>query len=86
MTRIVAAIVAAGFAVPAFAQSAADVVCSDYAAMDNAGKMAMVAELESINSESASSQEITSAEIEETLAAQCTEHPEMMIVDVIMAE
>ena len=48
----------------AFAQDAASAVCADYAAMDNAGKMAMQAELESMNSEMASSQEVSSQDIE----------------------
>lgn len=79
---ILAALVAAGLAAPGFAQDVAELVCAEYASMDNAGKMAIVAELESLNSESASSQELTSVEIEQTLATQCTESPDMLIIDV----
>jgi hypothetical protein len=73
--------IAAAFAAPAFAQGAAELVCGEYGALDNAGKMAIVAELESLNAETAST--LTSAEIEETLASNCTEHPEMLVIDVI---
>ena len=65
----------------AFAQDAATAVCSEYAAMDNAGKMAIAAELESMNSEMASSQEVSSAEIQGTLDANCTTNPDQLIVD-----
>lgn len=75
-----------GMAAPAFAQGAAELVCADYAALDNAGKMTIVAELESMDAEMASSQELTNAEIEQTLAARCSEEPELMIVDVFKAE
>ena len=86
MTRsICVAVAAAALALPAFAQSAAELTCEEYAALDDAGKMEMVAELESVLSESSESQEMSSVDIEQTLAADCTE-PEMMIVDVVMQE
>lgn len=86
MTRsMVIAIAAAVVALPAFAQDVAEVACGEYAAMDDAGKMAMVAELESMLSESSASQEVTNVEIEQDLAANCTD-PEMLIVDVVMQE
>lgn len=65
----------------ALAQDAATAVCADYATMDNAGKMAMAAELESLNSQSASSQEVSSAEIQATLDANCTTNPDMLVID-----
>ena len=50
MTRLLTlAFVAGILAGPVFAQDAATMVCKDYAAMDNAGKMAIIAELQSMN-------------------------------------
>ncbi len=47
MKRILMAVAIAGAtSLPAFAQDAATMVCADYAAMDNAGQMAAIAELE----------------------------------------
>ena len=54
--RIITTAFALAIAAPfsaAFAQDAATLVCADYAAMDNAGQMAMVANIESMNSEMA---------------------------------
>jgi hypothetical protein len=65
----------------AFAQDAATAVCADYAAMDNAGKMAMQAELESMNSEMASSQEISSQDIESGLNDDCAANPDKLVSD-----
>ena len=65
----------------AFAQDAASAVCADYAAMDNAGKMAMQAELESMNSEMASSQEISSQDIESGLNDDCSANPDKLVSD-----
>jgi hypothetical protein len=64
------------------AQDAASAVCSEYAAMDNAGQMAMVAEIESMNSEMASGQEVSSAEIHEQLTAECGSAPDALVSDV----
>ena len=47
----------------AFAQDAATLVCADYAKLDNAGKMAVEAELESMNAEMAGKQAVSSADI-----------------------
>lgn len=65
----------------AFAQDAATAVCAEYAAMDNAGKMAIAAELESMNSEMDSPQQMTSVEIQATLDANCTTDPDLLVVD-----
>ena len=46
-----AAILATAFIVPAFAQDAATMVCSEYSAMDNAGKMGLMADLQAVNAE-----------------------------------
>ena len=49
MKRVIMAAIAAGaFVTPAFAQDVAALVCSEYATMDNAGQMAMVAELDTM--------------------------------------
>ena len=73
MKRILMAVAIAGAAsLPAFAQDAAMMACADYAAMDNAGQMAAIAELESANAEMASSQEITAEEIHQKLTTYCT--------------
>jgi hypothetical protein len=66
----------------AFAQDAATMVCADYAAMDNAGQMAAVAELESMNSEMASGQGVSSAEIHQQLTAECGSAPDALVSDV----
>jgi hypothetical protein len=66
---------------PTLAQDAATMVCADYAALDNAGKMAVQAELESLNSEMASSQTVTSAEIEAGLNEDCAANPDKLVAD-----
>jgi hypothetical protein len=66
----------------ALAQDAATLVCADYAAMDNAGQMAALAEIESLNSEMASSQEVSSAEIHEQLTGECGSAPDALVSDV----
>jgi hypothetical protein len=66
----------------AFAQDAATMVCADYAAMDNAGQMAALAEIESLNSEMASGQEVSSAEIHQQLTAECGSAPDALVSDV----
>jgi hypothetical protein len=66
----------------AFAQDAATAVCADFAAMDNAGQMAVVAEIESMNSEMASSQEVSSQEIHQQLVAECGAAPDALVSDV----
>ena len=76
--------IAFAVAVPAsavFAQDAATLVCSDYAKLDNAGKMAVQADLESMNSEMASSQTVSSADIEAGLNEDCTANPDKLVAD-----
>ena len=74
-------VLAVGMAGSAFGQDAGTAVCADYAAMDNAGKMAMAAELKSMNSEMASSQEVSSVEIQANLDANCTTNPDQLVID-----
>lgn len=82
MTRLfTAALVAGALAAPAFAQDAATMVCSDYAAMDNAGKMATMAELQSLNSEMSSGQSLSSEEIATMLNTECTKNPDQLVQD-----
>lgn len=76
----------AGAAGAALAQDAATLTCAEYALLDDAGKMAMVAELQSINAESASSQELTNADIENTLAAECGPDGAALVIDLIRKE
>ena len=64
------------------AQDAASAVCSEYAALDNAGQMAMVAEIESMNSEMATSQDISSEEIHARLTTECGSAPDALVSDV----
>lgn len=79
---VTAVVLAAGMQTgAALAQDAATAACAEYAAMDNAGKMAIVAELESMNSELESPQQMSSVEIQATLDANCTEDPDLLIVD-----
>jgi hypothetical protein len=66
----------------AFAQDAATLVCADYAAMDNAGQMEVLAEIESLNSEMATGQTLSSAEIHEQLTAECGAAPDALVADV----
>jgi hypothetical protein len=83
MKHLVTAI-ALAIALPAggaFAQDAATAVCADYAARGNAGKMAMQAELESMNSEMASSHEISSQDIESGLNDDCAANPDKLVSD-----
>jgi len=84
-TLMITACAVAGLAGHAFAQEAAMATCAEYAAMDNAGKMAMVAELQSIASET-DGQEVTNADIENTLAANCGEDGAALLVDMIKKE
>ena len=65
----------------AFAQDAATLVCADYAKLDNAGKMAVQAELESMNAEMAGKQTVSSADIEAGLNEDCTANPDKLIAD-----
>ncbi len=76
-----AAIASCAFAGAAFAQDASTVVCADYATMDNAAQMATLAELEALNSEMATSQELTSAEIRENLNDNCSANPDKLLSD-----
>jgi hypothetical protein len=66
---------------PVLAQDAATVVCKDYAAMDNAGKMATLAELQSMNSEMASGQSMSSDEIATALNTECAKDPNKLLQD-----
>jgi len=82
---IIRTALALAIAVPfgsASAQDAATLVCADYAGLDNAGQMAALAEIESMNSEMASSQEVSSAEIHEQLTAECGSAPDALVSDV----
>jgi hypothetical protein len=86
MTRLlpVALVLAAGaFAAPAFAQDAATMVCKDYSAMDNTGKMGMVAELESMNSQMSSDQTVSSDDISTMLNTECAKDPNKLLQDVM---
>ena len=65
----------------ASAQDAATLVCADYAAMDNAGQMAVLAEIESMNSEMASSQDVSAEEIHQQLATECAAAPDALVSD-----
>jgi hypothetical protein len=65
----------------ALAQDAATLVCADYAKLDNAGKMAVQAELESMNSEMASGDTMSSADIEAGLNEDCTANPDKLVAD-----
>jgi len=83
--RIITTAFALAIAAPfsaASAQDAATLVCADYAAMDNAGQMAAVAEIESMNAEMATSQDVSSAEIHQKLTAECGAAPDALVADV----
>ena len=56
-------------------------VCNDYAAMDNAGKMAVLAELQSMNAEMASGAEVSSDEIATALNTECAKDPNKLLQD-----
>ena len=80
MTRILtAAALAAALAAPALAQDAATMACKDYAAMDNAGQMAMLAELQSLNAEM--STKMSSEEIATALNTDCAANPDKLVSD-----
>jgi hypothetical protein len=79
---LLASAIAVALVGPAFAQDAATAVCSDYAAMDNAGQMAMTAELQSMNSEMAT--DMSSEEIATALNTECAENPDKLISDAMM--
>ena len=81
ITTAFAFAIAAPFGV-ASAQDAATLVCSEYAALDNAGQMAMGAEIESMNSEMATARTVSSAEIHEQLTAECGAAPDALVSDV----
>jgi hypothetical protein len=86
MKRILLATALAGaFVAPAFAQDAATMVCSDYAALDNAGKMALMADLQSMNAEMASSQEVSSDDIATYLNTECASNPNELLSDAMKA-
>lgn len=85
MKRIILGAAFAGaFCAPAFAQSAS--TCADYMAADNAGRMAIAAELESTNSQAGDTANMSSAEIQAKLDANCTAHPEMILIEVLKVE
>jgi hypothetical protein len=80
MTRFfTAAALVAALAAPALAQDAATMVCSEYAALDDAGKMAMMAELQSMNAEMATG--MSSEEIATGLNTDCTANPDKLVSD-----
>ncbi len=86
MKRILLATALAGaFVAPAFAQDAATMVCSDYAAMDDAGKMGMMADLQSMNAEMASSQTVSSEDIATYLNTECAAKPDELLSDAMKA-
>ena len=78
---LLATVVAGAFAVPAFAQDVASMACSDYAKLDDAGKMALMADLQSMNAEMASSQEVSSQDIASYLNTECASKPDRMLSD-----
>ena len=65
----------------ASAQDAATLVCADYAALDNAGQMAALADIESMNAEMASGQDVSSEEIHQQLTAECGAAPDALVAD-----
>ncbi len=69
------------FAAPVFAQDLADLACAEFAAMDNAGQMAVLADLKVLQSEMASSQEMTPEALQAAVVENCTVDSEMMIED-----
>ena len=84
MTRLLTlAFVAGILAGPVFAQDAATMVCKDYAAMDNAGKMATIAELQSMNAEMASSKSTSSEDIATALNTDCAKDPDKLLQDAV---
>lgn len=85
MQRIIlGAVIAGALSAPAFAQNAA--TCADYMAADNTGKMAIAAELESTNSQAGDAANLDSAAIQAKLDANCTAHPEMILIEVLKVE
>ncbi len=82
---LIAVSIAAALSVPAFAQekAAEALVCSEYEALDNAGKNAVAAELQSEASGMGLRQDITADEIFNGLATGCKGAPEIMIVEVV---
>ena len=56
-------------------------VCKDYSAMDNAGKMATVAELQSMNSQMSSDQSMSSEDISTMLNTDCAKDPDKLLQD-----
>ena len=81
MTTAFALAIAAPFGA-ASAQDAATLACADYAALDNAGQMAVLADIEAVNSEMASSQNLSSDQIHEQLTAECGAAPDALVADV----
>ena len=89
MTKLLLALsLAAASAIPAFAQdapAAAAMVCSEYETLDNAGKNAVVAELQSEAEGMGLRKDITADQIFTNLAAGCVGSPEILIVEVVKA-
>lgn len=69
------------FALPALAQDLETLTCLEYGEMDNAGQMAMVAELEAAASQMDT--QMTSAEIQDALTEHCGGAPEVLVIDVL---
>lgn len=89
MTKIFLALsLAAASVTSAFGQdapSAAAMVCSEYNMLDNGGKNAVVAELQSEAEGMGLRKDITADEIFTNLAAGCVGAPEVLIVEVVKA-
>ncbi|MFO1143190.1 MAG: HdeA/HdeB family chaperone [Amaricoccus sp.] len=82
MKLILALALAAGtMAAPALAQESKTLLCKDYAKLDNAGKMAILAELQSMNSEMASGQTVSSEELATSLNTECAKDPDKLVQD-----
>lgn len=76
-----AAIALSGMAAPVLAQDLATMSCADFGTKDNAGQMAMMAELDSLNKQSGGSVEMSSVELNAKLHSDCTANPDMLVID-----
>ena len=78
---LLAAVVVGAFVVPAAAADVSSMACSDYAKLDDAGKMELMADLQAVNSEMASSQTVSSQDIASYLNTECASKPDEMLSD-----
>lgn len=78
---LASALALTAFAAPVFAQDLADLACAEFASMDNAGQMAVLADLKGMEAEMASSQELTPEALQEKIIQNCTANPDLMIED-----